>query len=225
MAGDGKAKKSGRGEVVSGKTGKTIFDLSGEKSGDGFGNAAAAAEVEKGHFLLAIGAQNAGPSNRGRVYVYEIKDAKPELKFQIEGDENSVNLGQMFICFPGDLNRDNVPDVYASDFSDNTKANGGGKVVVHSGTDGKQLLVIHGDQPGEGLGTSPSDAGDVDGDGIGDLVIGAWQNKQGAPSAAKSIYTAVQARANCCGRGPVNRRVTHWALMPPGSETSTAMVT
>ena len=185
LAGDGNASGSGRGIVYSGKDASQIFELKGERSGDSFGNAAGAAAISPGEFLLAIGAQNAGPSKRGRVYVYHIRDGRPKLRFTIEGDRNSVNLGQMFISFPGDLNQDGVPDVYASDFSDNTAARGGGKVVVHSGADGSELLVIHGKIAGEGLGTSPSDAGDVDGDGVGDLVIGAWQNRQGAPSGGK----------------------------------------
>lgn len=187
MVGNGVKPKSGRGVVYSGKTAKQIFELGGESAGDGFGNAAAVASIGEREFLLAIGAQNAGPSNRGRVYVYHIKDSKPILRFKIEGDSNSVNLGQMFISFPGDVDRDGVPDVYASDFSDKTKAPGGGKVVVHSGKDGRELIAIYGSVAGEGLGTSPSDAGDVDGDGIGDLVIGAWQIKEGAKSGGK-IY-------------------------------------
>lgn len=185
LAGDGLAKGSGRGIVYSGRDASQIFELKGERAGDSFGNAAGATQIKPGEFLLAIGAQNAGPSKRGRVYVYHVRDGKPEKRFMIEGDSNSVNLGQMFISFPGDLDDDGIPDVYASDFSDNTAARGGGKVVVHSGADGRELLVIHGKIPGEGLGTSPSDAGDVDGDGVGDLVIGAWQNRQGAPSGGK----------------------------------------
>ena len=185
LAGDGDTRRSGRGIVCSGKDASVVFELKGERSGDGYGNAAGAARIGPGEFLLAIGAQNAGPSKRGRVYVYHVKDSQPKLRFTIEGDDNSVNLGQMFISFPGDLNGDGVPDVYASDFSDNTAARGGGKIVVHSGADGKELLVIHGKVAGEGLGTSPSDAGDVDGDGVGDLVIGAWQNRLGAPSGGK----------------------------------------
>ncbi|MEM7477517.1 MAG: FG-GAP-like repeat-containing protein [Planctomycetota bacterium] len=191
MAGNGKVAKAGRVLVHSGKTAEVLFDLKGEEANDGFGNAAAAARLKDGSFLLAIGAQNAGPNDRGRVYVYEVQAAKPKLKFTIEGDKNSVNLGQMFISFPGDLDGDGIPDVYASDFSDNSQVTGGGKVVVHSGADGKELLAIHGSVPGEGLGTSPSDAGDVDGDGIGDLVIGAWQNREGAQSGGKVyLYSA-----------------------------------
>jgi hypothetical protein len=63
---------------------------------------------------------------------------------------------------------------------------GGGKVIVHSGADGRELVAIFGTVPGEGLGTSPSDAGDVDGDGIGDLIIGAWQNREGAVSGGRA---------------------------------------
>lgn len=191
MTGRGDAPRSGRVIVYSGKSAEPLFDIGGQSQGDGFGNAAAATSIGDGEFLLAIGAQNAGPSNRGRVYVYHVKDAKPKLRFKIEGDQNSRNLGQMFIAFPGDLDRDGTPDVYASDFGDRTRVPGGGKVVVHSGASGEELLALHGGFAGEGLGTSPSDAGDVDGDGIGDLVIGAWQNAEGAKSGGKVyLYSA-----------------------------------
>ena len=191
MAGNGQVAKAGRAIVHSGKTAEVLFDLKGEEANDGFGNAAASARLKDGTFLLAIGAQNAGPNDRGRVYVYELHGTTPKLKFTIDGDNNSVNLGQMFISFPGDLNGDGMPDVYASDFGDNSRVSGGGKVVVHSGADGSELLAIRGSVPGEGLGTSPSDAGDVNGDGIGDLVIGAWQNGEGARSGGRVyLYSA-----------------------------------
>lgn len=206
-AGNGDQAGSGRAIAYSGKTGELLFELNGKKKGDNFGNAAAAIGLEDGASLLAIGAQNAGPQNRGRVYVYEIRDAKPELKFTIKGDQSSVNLGQMFISFPGDLNQDGIPDIYASDFSDNSRVTGGGKVVIHSGADGSELLAIRGSVPGEGLGTSPSDAGDVDGDGIGDLVIGAWQNREGAASGGK-VYLY-----SCAGGG---RLLDSWTCKQGG---------
>lgn len=201
-SGDGKQPQSGAAFVYSGQTGKLLFKLEGERSGDSFGNAAALAKNADGSSTLAIGAQNAGPGKRGRVYAYRIKGTSAERVFTIEGDANSVNLGQMFISFPSDHNRDGYPDIYASDFSDKSGEPGGGKVVLVSGKDGKPLLSIVGKQPGEGLGTSPSDAGDVTGDGIGDLVIGAWQNAEGARSGGK-VYlhdgkTGKQLRAWTC---------------------------
>lgn len=202
MAGVGQEPGSGRVVAYSGRSGMQLFELKGEQAKDGFGNAAAAARMSKDTFLLAVGAQNAGESDRGTVYVYAVKDAKPTLKFKIEGTENSVNLGQMFLSFPGDLNEDGVPDVYASDFSDSSRVQGGGRVCVYSGTDGSELLAIEGQTPGEGLGTSPSDAGDVDGDGIGDLVVGAWQNREGAASGGK-VYLY-----SCAGQGRLLRSWT-----------------
>ena len=73
---------------------------------------------------------------------------------------------------------------FSARFGVNTMVLWGG-LIVASGVDGKTLLTIHGKRAGEGLGTSPSDAGDVNGDGVGDLVIGAWQNNAGAASGGK----------------------------------------
>ena len=46
---------------------------------------------------------------------------------------------------------------------------------MHSGKDGHRLLELTGETAGEGFGTSNSNAGDVDGDGHADLIVGAWQ--------------------------------------------------
>lgn len=184
MTADGDKPNSGAGFAFSGKSGDQLFQLSGEKTDDKFGSAVDCFNND-GTVLLAIGAQDAGKNQSGLVYVYEIAAGKPNLKFKITGDSNSVNLGQMFVSFPGDMNQDGTIDVYASDFSDKSAAPGAGKIVVCSGVDGKELYSITGKQPGEGFGTSPSQAGDVNGDGVGDLIIGAWQNRAGARSGGR----------------------------------------
>ena len=184
-AGDGQQPKSGYGVVYSGKTGAELFRVDGEQTGDQFANAAGFMTNADGSATLAIGAQNAGENDRGRVYVYRLRGAAAERAFIVEGDGNSRNLGQMFVTSPGDNNADGFEDVYVSDFSDSTTVKGGGKVRIVSGQDGTDLLTISGENVDEGLGTSPSDAGDVNGDGAGDLVIGAWQNAEGAKSGGR----------------------------------------
>jgi hypothetical protein len=67
------------------------------------------------------------------------------------------------------VNGDGTPDVYVGDYGD---ANGDGRAAVHSGSDGAELLSWRGGF-GEGL-TPGREAGDVDGDGRVDLVIGSY---------------------------------------------------
>jgi hypothetical protein len=96
-------------------------------------------------------------------------------KFTIEADETGASLGQMFLSVLGDIDGDGVPDVYASDWANSAKGPSTGRVYVHSGKDGHRLFALTGETAGEGFGTSPSVAGDVDGDGHADLIVGAWQ--------------------------------------------------
>ena len=180
----GRPSGTGACYIYSGSTGELLYGLHGERTGDQFGSAVAVT-LEGDQKLLAVGAQDAGPNQRGRVFVYELGTESATLRFRIDGDQNSRDLGKMFVSFPGDFNGDDVPDVYASDFSDVTGAPGGGRVRVVSGTDGELLLSLTGTQQGEGFGTSPSEAGDVNDDGVPDLAIGAWQNGEGAASAGK----------------------------------------
>ncbi|MDA7977853.1 MAG: FG-GAP-like repeat-containing protein [Pirellulales bacterium] len=184
LAADGKEQRSGLCRAFSGKDGAVLFELKGESTGDKFGSAIVGSANPE-HPILAVGAQDAGPGNRGRVYVYKLEGVEPKLAFTIEADSSAKELGQMFLSFPGDLNADGTPDLFCSDFSDSSGAAGGGRFFVYSCADGEKLLDVKGVQPGEGLGTSISDAGDANGDGIGDLVVGAWQNKEGAPSGGK----------------------------------------
>jgi hypothetical protein len=75
--------------------------------------------------------------------------------------------------------------VYASDWSNAAKGPSTGRIYVHSGKDGRRLYALTGEGPGDGFGTSPSTAGDVDGDGAADLVVGAWQHGSAAIGAGR----------------------------------------
>jgi hypothetical protein len=96
----------------------------------------------------------------------------------------------MFVSVLGDMNGDGIPEIYASDWANGAKGPQTGRVYVHSGADGARLLTLTGEASGEGFGTSPSDAGDLDGDGCADLAVGAWQHASAAPGGGKvSVFS------------------------------------
>lgn len=174
----------GRAYIVSGADGSVLLELTGEGPGDAFGSAAAGYRDGE-RTIVAIGAPNAGRSNGGRVYVYAGRGLSEQPAFVIEADDTGSQLGGMFISVVGDVDADGAPDVYASDWANGAKGQNTGRIFVHSGRTGERLLSLTGEASGDGFGIGPADAGDVNGDGHDDLVIGAWQQATAAPAGGK----------------------------------------
>jgi hypothetical protein len=178
---DGSA-NPGHAYIYSGKNGRLLFTLSGERAGDAFGSAVTGYAQGKERYLV-VGAPLAGPTHHGRVYVYDNPAAPP--KFVIDADATGSALGAMFVSMLRNSGTGSH-DVFVSDWPNSAKGRSTGRIYVYAGGTGKQLLTLTGENAGDGFGTSRSTAGDVDGDGIEDLIVGAWQYGQVAQSAGRA---------------------------------------
>ena len=107
------------------------------------------------------GAESA-PAGPGKVYLYSGRSGK--LLWERVGD--SAALLGFGLEGAGDVNRDGIADVAAG-------APGVERAFVFSGRDGKTLLTLAAAGPNEGFGRSASGAGDQNGDGHADVLVGA----------------------------------------------------
>jgi hypothetical protein len=175
---------AGRAYLFSGKDGALLLALDGEEDGDKFG-VALCGETVDGTTTLVIGAADAGEKQGGRAYVFRYAERDVELLYTVDADATGVGLARMFVSFLGDVDGDGANDIYLSDWENGAKGTATGRIYVHSGKSEKRLLELTGEKPGDGFGIGTADVGDVDGDGRADLLIGAWQNAEGARSGGK----------------------------------------
>jgi len=193
---------SGKAYIYSGFDGSLLFEFVGETANDEFGvSASGAGDVNgDGYHDVIVGAylNDASGSNAGRAYVfYGGPGPFPVLRTAaladliINGSAAGDNLGWE-VAGIGDWDGDGAPDLLAGAIGN---SNGGpGKAAVYSGADGSLIDEFVGEAPGDLFGYSIADAGDVNGDGVTDLVVGAQRNDAGGSNAGRAyVYSGADA--------------------------------
>jgi hypothetical protein len=129
------------------------------------------------HDDVIVGAclEHSGGQSSGRAYILSGDGGGPLHTLE---SPSPAGLGGFGYSVSGvaDLNDDGCPDVVIGAFGEHGGATGAGRVYIFSGSGGDLLYTLESPAPEpDGLfGVAVSDAGDVNSDGYGDVVVGAY---------------------------------------------------
>ena len=151
--------------VFSGLDGSLLLHVTGPAGGNLGHSVAGVGDLDgDGHDDLAVGLPHAG-SSKGKTRIYS--GATGAMLLSVAGGAQGHYLGWS-VAGLGDTNGDGVRD-----FAVGSPGDGDGSARILSGVDASTLHVLTGGAGTEFFGISMASAGDIDGDGVDDLVVGA----------------------------------------------------
>jgi hypothetical protein len=176
----------------------------GENTGDYFGySLAEAGDVNNdGYSDIIVGAifNDDGSTSAGKAYAYHGGDGGLSLipAWTAVGEGASDYFGNS-VAGTGDMNGDGYADVIVGAYHNNDGGSAAGKVYVYYGSDEGLSptpdWTTVGENAGDEFGYSVAGAGDVNGNGYTDIVIGAWKSDDGGSDAGK-IYVYYGSNSN-----------------------------
>ncbi len=183
--------RAGSAFVYSGFDGSVLLQFHGPDVGSQLGTSVAfAGDVNRdGTPDLIIGAWGVGPagSYSGSAFVYSGVDGS--LLYEFFGISESDNFGYS-VDGAGDVDRDGYADLIIGAFDVKTPGgiSGAGSAYVFSGGDGGLLFSITAPEGDTRLGLSVAGAGDMNGDGFPEMLVGAPKDDPGGRPEAGSVH-------------------------------------
>jgi hypothetical protein len=172
------------------------WQSSGDFNGDMFGwSISGAGDVNKDGFddvLIGAPYNDEGGSNAGKIFLYygSSQGLNHSSPWTLQG-ENPGDLFGWPVAAAGDVNGDGYDDVIVGAVLNDAGATDAGKTYVfygsHHGCGSVANWTATGISPSEFFARSVASAGDVNGDGYDDVIVGADENDEGGTNAGKAF--------------------------------------
>ena len=213
--------RSGSARVFSGVDGSILYTFDGDSPYDEFGiSVSGGADVNGDGFDDVIvgtyGDDNNGDRS-GSARVFSGVDGS--VLYTFDGDSPFDHFG-FTVSGAGDVNGDGYADLIVGTPYDDNNGENSGIARVFSGIDGRVLYTFDGDSPNDWFGISVSGAGDVNGDGFDDLIVGAWlDDNNGTDSGSARVFSGCDVLGtNYCGPANLNSTGKSAAIIACGSD-------
>ncbi len=172
-------------QVVSGGRGKRLASYLSESDSDYGHSLASVGDLDADgveEVAVGLGSNHPKSHNSGVVSIFSGKDGsvlREHIGF--DGDAFGASLSAL-----GDHDRDGIPDYAVGAPSIQRR----GHAYIYSGRDGSVLLTVSGSQAYDRFGESISGAGDMNRDGIPDLLVGAPSHQSGKSGVGRAAVVS-----------------------------------